>query len=261
MNRTVNRFENIKYLVFYQISMSMTRYFLIFSTFLSLGSVLAQEITGEQLLDRAIDYHDPNGKWKSFKGRLQVTMTTPDKKQRVSDIELNIPGQVFQLDFEQEGDNISQRVEKGQCILSLNESSSISTEDIEKHRLTCDRATLMKDYYTYLYGLPMKLKNPGTVISSRVERKKFKGKEYLVLKASYNEAVGKDTWYFYFDPKSYVMEVYQFFHDESKNDGEYILLSGEENASGIKMPKTRAWYYNKDDKYLGTDVLTKTSSL
>ncbi|MDG1661471.1 MAG: DUF6503 family protein, partial [Winogradskyella sp.] len=31
----------------------------------------------------------------------------------------------------------------------------------------------------------------------------------------------------------------------------------EETVSGIKMPKIRAWYYNKDDKYLGTDTLEK----
>ncbi len=52
------------------------------------------------------------------------------------------------------------------------------------------------------------------------------------------------------------MEVYQFYHKETDNDGEYILLSGTENFKGIKMPKTRKWYYNKDDKFLGTDILS-----
>jgi len=143
----------------------------------------------------------------------------------------------------------------------LNGNNSITNDAQKKYNLTCERAKLMKDYYTYLYGLPMKLKNQGTLISPKVERKKFKGKDYLVLKTTYEKEVGEDIWYFYFDPKTYAMEVYQFFHDEAKNDGEYILLSGEESVSGIKMPKTRAWYYNKDDKYLGTDVLTKTASL
>jgi hypothetical protein len=118
----------------------------------------------------------------------------------------------------------------------------------------------MKNYYTYLYGLPMKLKDPGTLIDPKVERRSFKGKEYLVLKVKYEEGVGKDIWYFYFDPKSYALKVYQFYHDETKNDGEYILLSGIESAIGIKMPKTRAWYLNKDNKYLGTDVLVKVAS-
>ncbi len=41
------------------------------------------------------------------------------------------------------------------------------------------------------------------------------------------------------------------------DSGEYILLTDEETVNGIKMPKIRAWYYNKDDKYLGTDTLEK----
>jgi len=116
---------------------------------------------------------------------------------------------------------------------------------------------MFKNYYTYLYGLPMKLKDPGTILDSKIQTKTFKGKKYLVLKATYKAEVGDDIWYFYFDPETYAMEVYQFFHDESINDGEYILLKDQEEINGIKMPKTRAWYYNKDDKYLGTDVLYK----
>ena len=102
----------------------------------------------------------------------------------------------------------------------------------------------------------MKLRDEGTIIHQKVEKKTFKGKDYLVLKVSYDEAVGKDTWYFYFNPNTYAMEVYQFFKDESKNDGEYILLSGLEDINGIKMPKKRAWYYNNNNGYLGTDYLS-----
>ena len=54
---------------------------------------------------------------------------------------------------------------------------------------------------------------------------------------------------------TYAMEVYQFYHEEEKNDGEFILLSGLETVNGIKLPKERAWYYNKESKYLGTDFL------
>jgi len=126
--------------------------------------------------------------------------------------------------------------------------------------MSCDRANLYKNYYTYLYGLPMKLNDPGTNLSETVENKAFKGKAYLVLKVTYDEAVGSDVWYFYFDPKTYAMEVYQFFKTddngkEKRDSGEYILLTDEAVVNAIKMPKVRAWYYNKDDKYLGTDTL------
>ncbi len=223
--------------------------------------ISAQDISGIELLDKAIDYHDPNNNWSSFKGNLGITMSTPDGKERVSDIVLNLPGEYFQLISEKDGVILKQVLEKGECKLMLNGSATVSEEDKKKHRLTCERANMYKNYYTYLYGLPMKLKDPGTIIDPKTQKKTFKGKEYLVLKATYEEEVGGDIWYFYFDPKTYAMEVYQFFRDESKPDGEYILLTGEAEVSGIKMPKTRDWYYNKDDKHLGTDVLTKTASL
>ena len=223
--------------------------------------VSAQELSGVELLNNAIDYHDPTGSWPSFKGKLAITMSTPDGNNRLSDIVLDLPQQYFQATTSKDGVILKQTLDKGACQLMLNGSTTISEEDKKEHRLNCERANMYKNYYTYLYGLPMKLKDPGTIIDPKIHKKTFKGKEYLVLKATYEKEVGEDIWYFYFDPNTYAMEVYQFFHDESKNDGEYILLTGEEEVSGVKMPKTRAWFYNKDDKYLGTDVLTKTSSL
>jgi hypothetical protein len=132
--------------------------------------------------------------------------------------------------------------------------------EAEEQKMNCDRATLYKNYYSYLYGLPMKLNDSGAHLNEKVERKTFKGNDYLVLKVTYDEAVGSDVWYFYFNPKTYAMEVYQFFKtDENGKEllesGEYILLSEEALVSGIKMSKVRAWYYNKDNSYLGTDTI------
>ncbi len=232
------------------------RYFFLYSVFFISFFSLAQELTGEQLLDKAISYHDPNNSWDSFNGHLNIIMTTADGKERRSSIVINLPKEYFQVHSTQDNNVIQRTLNKGECELMLNGSTTISEEDQKTHRLTCEGANMYKNYYSYLYGLPMKLKDPGTIIEPSTEKKTFKGKEYVVLKVTYEEEVGGDIWYFYFDPNTYAMEVYQFFRDESVPDGEYILLSGEEEISGIKMPKTRAWYYNKNDKYLGTDVLS-----
>ncbi|MBO0320797.1 hypothetical protein J0X14_00700 [Muricauda sp. CAU 1633] len=234
------------------------RYFILFLAVCHSTISQAQDITAQQLLDKTIAFHDPNGIWKTFDGEFKVLMETPNSSDRLSTITLNIPKQYFQLLVEKDGVSYSYAFDKGNCITTLNGSTDISDEDRKTYRLTCDRGEMMKNYYTYLYGLPMKLKDPGTLLHDKVQKKTFKGKEYLVLKVTYDEKVGSDVWYFYFDPKTYAMEVYQFYHDESKNDGEYILLEGLEEINGIQMPKTRAWYMNKDDKYLGTDILTKS---
>ena len=239
----------------------MGKYFLVLVFFMGIQTSKAQNLSPSELLNKAIAFHDPNNLWGAFQGKLFITMSYPDGKERLSEIEIDIPKEHFEITSTTEGTIIKQILDKEDCVLTLNGSTSISEEDLKTYRLSCERAKVMKNYYLYLYGLPMKLKDEGTRLEPLVQTKTFKGKDYLVLKVTYDESVGDDVWYFYFDPASYAMEVYQFFHDESKNDGEYILLSGLENVGTIKMPKIRKWFYNKDDTHLGTDTLTKTVTL
>lgn len=224
-------------------------------------TAFSQDLTGNELLNKAINYHDPNGNWSSFNGIFNVIMETPEKPNRLTEIRINLPEENFYSKATRENTSTEFILEKENCKILFNGSADFSEEIAKEKGLSCERAKMYKNYYTYLYGLPMKLKDPGTIIDEKVERKIFQGTEYLVLKASYNEAVGKDIWYFYFNPKTFAMEVYQFFHsEEGKKDidpssGEYILLTEEETINGIKMPKNRAWYTNKEDKLLGTDIL------
>ena len=229
------------------------------SCFFVVFSFYGQGLTGPQLLDKAIAYHDPNGNWDGFNGKLKVTMETPSSPNRDSEIHINLPEEYFYLKASKDTITAEYTIDKEGCEISLNGSTNLSEAIKKEHNLSCERGNLFKNYYTYLYGLPMKLKDPGTHISEKLIKKKFKGKEYLVLKVTYDEAVGKDMWFFYFDPKTYAMEVYQFFKGnplgEGKDTGEYILLTEEVTVNAILFPKNRAWYYNKDDKYLGTDIL------
>ncbi len=223
----------------------------------SLAQLHSQKLTSIELLDRAISFHDPKGAWKSFNGNFKVLMETPTSSDRLSVLWMNHPEQKFGLEVKKDNDSYRYIFDKDSCVTTFNGSDQISEEDRKKYRLTCERGKMMRNYYTYLYGLPMKLRDPGTLLDPTVNTKTFKGKEYLVLKVNYDEEVGKDVWYFYFDPTTYAMEVYQFYHDERKNDGEYILLKDLVEVQGIKMPKDRSWYMNKDDKFLGKDILLK----
>ena len=215
----------------------------------------SQEITGDELLEKAIQFHDPNGNWATFNGELLVTMEIPEKSSRKSLIKINLPEEYFSVKATKDAITSTYIVDKTIANFTFNGDKNPSEAIKKKFNLNADRAKMYKNYYTFLFGLPMKLKDEGTIIDQKVAKKTFKGKEYLVLKATYSAEVGKDTWYFYFDPSTYAMEVYQFFK-EAKDSGEYILLSGLETINNIKMPKNRAWYYNKDDGYLGTDILS-----
>ncbi|TYA74467.1 DUF6503 family protein [Seonamhaeicola marinus] len=238
----------------------MLKNVLLIALMLSTLATHAQSLSGEELLEKAIQYHDPNNNWSSFMADFNITMEVPNKSSRLSAITIDLPNEYFKVSAKRDTITTTYTVNKGNCSFALNDSENVSTEDKEKYKLNCKRAKLFKNYYTYLYGLPMKLKDQGTNIAPKVEKKTFRGKTYLVLKATYNAEVGSDIWYFYFNPENYAMEIYQFYKTDAngsikKDSGEYILLTEEKTVNGIKMPKNRAWYYNKNDKLLGTDIL------
>jgi hypothetical protein len=220
---------------------------------------VSQNLTSNQLLENAINYHDPSGNWKNFSDEFTVIMTTPNAAKRTSVISIDLPAEYFSVKATKDTVTTTYRLDKGICEMRYNGKVVDSIVAKEKE-MDCNRATLYKNYYSYLYGLPMKLKDAGTILSDKIEKRPFKGKDYLVLKVTYDATIGSDVWYFYFNPKTYAMEIYQFFKTdgngkEKPDSGEYILLSEEAVVNGIKMPKVRAWYYNKDDAYLGTDSL------
>ncbi len=107
----------------------------------------------------------------------------------------------------------------------------------------------------------MKLNDPGTRIEEKIHKKEFNGKPTKAVRVTYDAAVGSDIWYFYFDPETSEMVGYQFFHNEAKGDGEYILLSEIMEINDMKIPKNRAWYTNPDSTLLGTDHLISSSAL
>jgi len=224
--------------------------------------LVSQNISGIELLEKTINYHDPDNNWSTFADSFSVTMETPNNSARISNIHINLPEELFYIKMTRDTLITEYTVNKGVCSFALNGEKNLSVEQQKQFNISCERALLYKNYYTYLYGLPMKLKDPGTIIENKVDKKVFKGNTYLVLKVSYDKTVGSDVWYFYFNPKTYAMEIYQFFKTDEQghlkpDSGEYILLSDETIINNIKMPKNRAWYYNKDNSYLGTDILSK----
>jgi len=85
-----------------------------------------------------------------------------------------------------------------------------------------------------------------------VETKTFKNKRIFEdSKVTYSERGREDTWYFYFDPPTYAMEVLSILpFDESKKMGSiYHFQAKEIIKMTLKCPRDRAWYYNKKDQY------------
>lgn len=212
------------------------------------------ELTGAELLKRSISFHDPNGQWTAVRLELVLDQEMPDGSKRPSKVIIDNKRGEFELSFVKNNHLFSWKVGSGDATESYMDyrviTDSIASDTLG---LNPERALRWRNYYSYLYGLPMKLTDQGTKVDPEVKRTEFDGKDVLALKVTYDAKVGKDIWYFYFNPETYAMEGYRFYHDEALNDGEYILINGLEIQNGLRIPKDRTWYTNDESKWLGTD--------
>ena len=68
---------------------------LLVSTFFIFSTIQSQNLTGKELLEKTIHYHDPNNNWESFNGELSITMEIPNNTNRESEIKINLPEEYF----------------------------------------------------------------------------------------------------------------------------------------------------------------------
>ncbi len=221
--------------------------------------------SAEQVLARSIHYHDPAGVWGQKSLALDLRSTRPDNPDRLERVTIATADQQFSI-VGGRGTQVERYLSGGHCRFKVEGSADYSEEQAKELRLDCDRLKMMRNYHTYLWGLPMKLRDPGTRIDPEAKETTFDGRHALALRVSYDEEVGQDLWYFYFDPETAALIGYRFYHDEAANDGEYITLAGESELwlAGkllLRIPQERTWYTHKEDKLLGTDILVKLSVL
>ncbi len=193
------------------------------------------QITPYQVLDKAAAYHDPNGKWKNLNTTLLFTETRPLGDDQKTTMVIDNTRSYMKID--RNGENVYE---------VLGESSKVLVGDHDEAR-----ALRMRNYYLYLWGLPMKLYDEGTPFDRDVEEEMLDGVKCYVLRVVYQ----KDTWYFHFDQNTGRMLQYKFYQDKEEKKGELITLEDEIIIDGIKIPQKRSWYTLPEMKYLGTDIL------
>jgi hypothetical protein len=220
-----------------------------------------ESLSGQEVLNRSIAYHDPNGVWATVGCELDFEATRPNADSRFTNIFIDNAQGDFCMTREIDHHQVARHIISNSVTYDIDGSTEYSDVDIETFQLSDDRSYTMRDYYLYLWGLPMKLKDKGTIVHDEVIYTTFNNQKVIKLKVTYDEETGSDVWYFYLDPTNYSLHGYQFFHDEAVNDGEYITLGPSLDFSGMKIPAERSWYVNKDSTYLGTDNIIKAKPL
>lgn len=234
---------------------------ILFSSLFLLSYCNSSKGPGQKLLDKSIAYHDPEGNWSGLKAHLYLRSTDTAGKENPFELEIDNTAGYFSHITRQDGKEIVKGLSGGKEFYLIDGKSDISEEDRKKYELTPEGVKWVHSFYGYLYGLPMKLKDKGAIVSDTVSTEAFHGKTYQTLKVTYEPGMGKEVWTFFLDPKTAAMEAYRFMFAPGSDEGEYILLNETLAVEGIKIPKVRKWYLVKGNQYLGTDNLLKAEKL
>ncbi|WP_370088995.1 DUF6503 family protein [Ekhidna sp.] len=198
--------------------------------------VCISQTPADQVLAKSVAYHDPTQIWSNLSATYTFKETRPDGPDRSTVITLDNSNGYMKINRNDE-----------EVYEVTGEVAEVLKGDKDK-----DRALVLRNYYLYLWGLPMKLLDKGTPGVALADDEKVGGKNCKVLRVAYE----KDTWYFYIDENTGRMLQYKFYQDPGETKGELIILEDEISVKGIKTPQKRSWHTLPEMKYLGTDILS-----
>jgi hypothetical protein len=228
--------------------------------YLAGSNASASEVTlpaASELLKCSIAYHDPGGRWQQGAFKIIDVSSRPDgtvgrrtilrldNARGYTNMESHVDGRVATASI------IGEAVED----IRLDDRSDFSQEDVQRFQLTPAQLLFRRNFFLYLLGLPMKLRDPGTLLDPVAKAAVFQGSPVHELRVTYEQGVGSDTWYFYLDPKTCALVGHRFYHDEAAGDGEYTVLSGEITGQGLRLPRLRKWHRNRDGEWFITHTI------
>ncbi len=208
----------------------------------------------EALIAKSIAYHDPDGRWDTGDIALRIMESRPNGVARAVAVGMAPGAGAMEVSRETDSETVTFAVAGEEILMrAVDAEESLDEEALAEHGLDSERVMWLRNYYLFVWGLPMKLRDPGTIVAPEPMPDSYNGQESLKVRVTYDPEVGGDTWYFYFHPDTARLIGYRFYHDESANDGEYIHLDGEIENGGLRLPAKRSWFFHSNDEFLGED--------
>lgn len=205
---------------------------LILFWFLTYNVSTGQSLGAVEILDKSIAYHDPNNHWKTFRGKFQLDEMRETGTRKTQFLIDNNQG-LFQF-------------ERDSTVHGMLMDSCFNT----RGTTPCERVSTIRNYYLYLWGLPMKLKDQVGELREQVSEIDFHGTRVYQIEVHYE----RENWSYFIDKQNFALVGYQFYFNH-KDGGELIKLSDEYVYKGMRFPKERTWYEMPGETYLARDVL------
>ena len=226
-----------------------------------IASIATAQMTSQILLKKTMQHHDPQGNWTRFHQSIHFRISIPNQADTFSIVELDNRRRYFKY-IAYDG---KRRVEKGfndqTYFATIDGKTTKSADEIKRFRLNREKVSELRDFFTYLLGMPMRLTDNGAQLSPKIRRETFNGVDCWVLRVDYAPSVGEESWLYYIDQKNFAMRGSRFMRNGNPKNGAYMVFEGETTVQNINLPTTRHWFWNEDDHFLASEIMESARNL
>lgn len=215
--------------------------------FYSNGQSKVKNVTGQEILEQTIKYHDPNNMWNSYKGKLFEVTVFPSKYVVKETIEIDNENDFYLSTCFQDFGILKRGIEKGKSIFSLNDKPDIPDNIKNNWGISDEDIKIFSVEHHSHFGLPMVLKNSGMKLNKEVEIADFDGRKCYALKFIGDSDLVRNSFcegerVLYIDMNDYAMR------GEKNSNFIHAIFSGEIDINGIKVVHSKAFYTEEGEK-------------
>ena len=196
-----------------------------------------RKLSSDEIILKSISFHDPNSQWNTFYDTMNFESSFSFNDSIPEDLELTFNNKESYFKYFNHDRKVEIEYRPNSCNASPNNS-------------LCGNYSWTYGFYPYIWGLPMKLNDPGIKPEKGFKKTVLNSDSVWEIQVNYEA----ENFWFYFDEKDYQLKGFKFIKNDSTNHAEIVILKDLKEVNGIKFPKHRTWL-NLDSTLIGTNEL------
>lgn len=216
-----------------------------------------QKLSGESIIKKSIQKHDPNNLWPDVRLNLRIQEPRIQNPVRYSIIELNNANDAFSLHRNRD-EHVSNHIidSEGNATTLLDGKIVTDTTLIKKYRLDPSRNFGYRRFYQSLMGLPMSLHIEKLDSIGDVSQVVFNSIQSYKVPVELEKSMFSKHWNLYFSTLDFSMIGLEMVFPDDPTKGERLLFEGSVNLKGINIPRYKHWH-ELSGQYSGSDIIVK----
>ncbi len=240
---------------------------------LSLCPVLAQtstDLSAQDIFDKVVQYYDPNGVWGQFEGSMHM-YTIHQNNIGEEDLTLNNAEDFYRTIHYRSDGNYAKGMKNGKpFFISKGTELDQVPDTLQKGPYNLNEVAVrrMKEHHTAHFSIPLSLHAAGAKPLSGVSTKTLFGAECLAIKFTGLPDAYEKGWYkapmtLYVDPANdYRLHAVHVDNGSWKDKkGVLLLMSGELEIEGLKIPARKLYFDAANHNFRLTDVFSADTRL